>query len=78
MRAGIINWAFGSTYYFRVRARNAAGLGSYSSPLTVLMPSIAVVAPVLSLTSKSMTSIVIQWTSITSSADLGNNPLLYY
>lgn len=42
------------------------------------MPSKPVAAPVLSLTSKNMVSIVVQWTAITSNSDLGNNPFLYY
>jgi hypothetical protein len=79
VQAGTVNWAFGSTYLFRVRAKNAVGFGAYSTPsLTVVMPSKPVAAPVISLTSKNMVSIVVQWTSITSNADLGNNPFLYY
>jgi len=78
VRAGTINWAFDTTYYFRVRAKNAVGFGPYSSPLTVAMPSKPVAAPTLSLVSESLTSIVLQWTAITTAADLGNNPLLYY
>jgi phosphodiesterase/alkaline phosphatase D-like protein len=54
------------------------GFGAYSNFLTVAMPRTPVVAPVISLTSKNMVSIVVAWTAITSNADLGNNPLLYY
>ena len=59
VREGTINWSFGTTYLFRVRARNAVGMGAYSSSLTIVMPSKPVVAPVLSLTSKNMVSIVV-------------------
>jgi hypothetical protein len=73
-----INWSYGSTLYFRIRANNAQGYSaSYSGLLPVVMPTVPN-APTVTNTYKSMTSINFSWNLLTAASDTGNMPLQYY
>jgi hypothetical protein len=68
----------GATYYYKVAARNAVGLGTYSASVSLVAPNLPVTMATPTLVSRAYDQIVIAWTPLATDAETGRCTITHY
>jgi hypothetical protein len=65
-------------FQYRIKAMNGVGYGPYSSNIVVTPDKPPQAAPVLTSTSINPSALGFSWTSLTTDAQTGGDPITYY
>lgn len=71
-------WTLGATYYYRVRARNSNGYGTWSSTISLIAPGLPATMAIPTFISRSYDQINIGWTPLSTDTETGRCTIIHY
>ncbi len=76
--ASVGGWVLGSTYFYRLSARNVRGYGSVSTSISVITPGLPAQMAAPTMQSRTGFAIIIQWLPLTTDAQTSRTTITHY